>query len=271
MQVVSPPWVRAMSHAARWSVRSGRNPWTAAPAGAARDAGSILGPVTMTNRNSGTALEERLDGLGAGDPDLSSGPELVEALLRKGDRARAVEVDVAFQARARHKGLRWSLARAARSTALLGSDDQLDDLFGRALDLHGEGEGQDAFERARTLMLHGARLRRARRRVDARVPLQEARAVFDALGARRWLEVVTAELEATGLTTRARDVGPVLDLTPRELQIGELLAEGRTTRETAAALFLSPKTVEYHLRHIYTKLDITSRAELRERSAGAGR
>ncbi|EAP97099.1 putative transcriptional regulator [Janibacter sp. HTCC2649] len=213
-----------------------------------------------------TALEQRLDDLGVGDPDLSSGPELVEALLRKGNRARATEVQVAFQARARHKGLPWSLARAARATALLGSDDEIDDLFGLALTLHGDGhgEGDDAFERARTLMLHGARLRRARRRVDARVPLQQARATFDALGARRWSDVVSAELEATGLTARARTAGPVVDLTARELQIAELLAEGRTTRETAAALFLSPKTVEYHLRHIYTKLDITSRAELKD-------
>ncbi|MEO7267768.1 MAG: helix-turn-helix transcriptional regulator [Knoellia sp.] len=81
---------------------------------------------------------------------------------------------------------------------------------------------------------------------------------------------VSAELEATGLAARARDAGPVVALTSRELQIAELLAEGRTTRETAAALFLSPKTVEYHLRHIYTKLDITSRAELREHLVGAG-
>lgn len=208
------------------------------------------------------AVVEQLDQLGVGDPDLSPGPELVEALLRVGDRERAVEIDAVFQSRARLRGRPWSLARAARATALLGSDEELDDLFGAALQLH-EGVG-DAFERARTLMLQGARLRRARRRVDARVPLQEARAVFDVLGARRWSEVVSAELEATGLTTSAREVGPVLELTPRELQIGELLAEGRTTRQAAAALFLSPKTVEYHLRHIYTKLDITSRSELRE-------
>lgn len=212
-----------------------------------------------------TALEQRLDDLGVGDPDLSSGPELVEALLRTGDRVRAIDVDTAFQARARHKGQPWSLARAARATALLGPDEQLDALFAAALELHAVGE--DAFEKARTLMLFGARLRRARRRVDARVPLQEARTVFDELGARRWSEVVSAELEATGLTTRAREAGPVVALTARELQIGGLLAEGRTTREAAAALFLSPKTVEYHLRHIYTKLDITSRTELRDHLA----
>lgn len=212
------------------------------------------------------AVDQLLDRLGVGDPDLSPGPELVEALLRSGDRARAVEVDAVFQPRARLRGRPWSLARAARATALLGPDDQLDDLFGEALRLHDDGE--DAFERARTLMLLGARLRRARRRLDARRALEEARAVFDRLGARRWSDVVTTELEATGLRARARETGPVQALTARELQISELLARGRTTREAAAALFLSPKTVEYHLRHIYTKLDISSRAELREHLEG---
>ena len=210
-----------------------------------------------------TAVAEQLDAFDVGDPDLSPAPELVEALLRAGERERAVEVHEAFLARARRKARPWSLARAARAFALLGDDDELDARFGEALRLH--DEGTDTFERARTLLLLGARLRRARRRVDARGPLEEARGDLERLGARLWADAASAELEATGLRSRARRAGPVLDLTPRELQIAELLAEGRTTREVAAALFLSPKTVEYHLRHVYTKLDITSRAELRER------
>ncbi len=210
-----------------------------------------------------TALARMLDDRGVGDPDLWPGPELVEALLRAGDRPRAVEVADAFRERADHKGQPWSLARAARADALLTGDPELDVAFGEALRLH--DQGPDTFERARTLMLYGARLRRARRRVDARSHLQEARTAFDALGARRWSDVVAAELEATGLRSRSRGAGPVLELTARELQIAELLAEGRTTREAAAALFLSPKTVEYHLRHVYTKLDITSRADLARR------
>ncbi len=119
-------------------------------------------------------------------------------------------------------------------------------------------------------MAYGARLRRARRRVDARVPPRGRRGgPFDALGARRRSDIVAAELEATGLPTPAPATsGPVLGLTPRELQIAQLLVEGRTTREAAAALFLSPKTVEYHLRHVYTKLDISSRAELARRLPG---
>lgn len=209
-----------------------------------------------------TALDGLLEDLGLGDPDLSPGPELVEALMRAGERARAVAVDAAFQARARRRARPWSLARAARSAALLASDDDLDDLFGTALQLH--DEGVDTFERARTLLLYGARLRRARRRSDSRTPLGEARDLFDALGAVRWAAAAASELRATGLRSRAaREPGPSAALTARELQIADLLAEGRTTREAAAALFLSPKTVEYHLRHVYTKLGITSRQELR--------
>ena len=82
-------------------------------------------------------------------------------------------------------------------------------------------------------------------------------------------DLAAAELEATGETVARRGGDERDALTPRELQIALLLAEGRTTRETAAALFLSPKTVEYHLRHVYTKLDIASRAELATRLAGA--
>ena len=210
-----------------------------------------------------TAVEDLLSRLDVGDPDLSPGPELVEALLRAGETDRAAEVHESFLARAQHKGRPWSLARAGRACALLADDDQLDGRFADALRLH--DEGVDTFERARTLMLHGARLRRARRRIDARVPLEQARADFEKLGARRWADIAATELEATGLRARVRQTGPVLDLTARELQIADLLAQGRTTREAAAALFLSPKTVEYHLRHVYTKLDITSRAELRDR------
>ncbi|MFZ0158541.1 MAG: helix-turn-helix transcriptional regulator [Kineosporiaceae bacterium] len=86
--------------------------------------------------------------------------------------------------------------------------------------------------------------------------------IFERLGAHPWADAAAAELEATGESVPRTDVTDLDRLTPREVQIALLLAAGRTTRETAAALFLSPKTVEYHLRHVYTKLGISSRAEL---------
>ena len=118
------------------------------------------------------------------------------------------------------------------------------------------------FEAARTRLLYGARLRRARRRLQAREHLRAALATFDHLGATPWSDITSAELAATGETARRRDPSTRNDLTPRELQIALLLASGSTTREAAAALFLSPKTIEFHLRSVYRKLDINSRDEL---------
>jgi DNA-binding CsgD family transcriptional regulator len=87
--------------------------------------------------------------------------------------------------------------------------------------------------------------------------------MFDHLGAAPWSETARAELAATGETARRRDVTTLNDLTPQELQIALSLTGGRTTKETAAALFLSPKTIEYHLRSVYRKLSVGSRGELK--------
>jgi DNA-binding CsgD family transcriptional regulator len=100
--------------------------------------------------------------------------------------------------------------------------------------------------------------------VLARDQLRAAAATFERLGARRWADRARAELQATGETLRRRDPATLDELTPQELQIALQLAAGKTTRETAAAMFLSPKTVEYHLRHVYQKLGIHSREELRQ-------
>ena len=120
----------------------------------------------------------------------------------------------------------------------------------------------DRFETARTRLAYGERLRRTRRRVLAREQLRNALDTFERLGARLWAERARAELAATGTTLRRRDATAPEALTPQELQIALLLTGGKTTREAAAALFLSPKTVEYHLRHVYEKLGLHSRDEL---------
>ena len=120
----------------------------------------------------------------------------------------------------------------------------------------------DEFERAKTLLAQGSHLRRSRRRADARPPLRQALAIFEVLGAIPAAARATGELRATGENPQPRGASLLAELTPQELQIATMLANGRTTRETAAALFLSPKTVEYHLRHVYTKLDVHSRDAL---------
>jgi DNA-binding CsgD family transcriptional regulator len=111
--------------------------------------------------------------------------------------------------------------------------------------------------------LHGERLRRAKRRADARAPLSAALTVFERLGADPWAERTRAELRATGGPTGSAAPAIATDeLTAQELQIALQVAQGRTNREVAAGLFLSAKTIEYHLGSIYRKLGIRRRGEL---------
>jgi DNA-binding CsgD family transcriptional regulator len=197
------------------------------------------------------------------DVDLMPGPELVEALLRLGEVDAAVPVAVGYQQAAEAKDQPWSRARAARAMGQLGGErGDADTCFTMALEVH--GSTLDRFETARTRLAYGEWLRRAARRVEARTHLRAALEDFEDLGASRWAARAASELEATGETVRRRGASPRSQLTAQELQVSLLLAEGRTTRETAAALFLSPKTVEYHLRKVYTKLGIGSRPELAE-------
>jgi DNA-binding CsgD family transcriptional regulator len=205
-------------------------------------------------------LQSVLDGLGVADPDLSPVPERTDLLIRLGRRDDARQAAARFEAAALAKGQPWAQARAARTAGILGEDDELDRHFLGALELH--AQTLDVFETARTQLAYGVRLRRARRRADARPHLRSALACFEDLRAQRWADLAVHELQATGETTRRQASHGAQTLTPQELQVSLLLAEGRTTREVAAALFLSPKTVEYHLRKVYTKLGIRSRAEL---------
>jgi DNA-binding CsgD family transcriptional regulator len=197
---------------------------------------------------------------GIADPDISPAPELVDVHLRLGRPEDAEAVAAEYRQGARTKGQPWALARSARVDGLLAPEEELDTHFRRALDLH--AQTLDPFEACRTRLAYGSRLRRARRRADAREHLRAAIGGFDELGAGPWADLAQVELAATGETARRRDPSTLGDLTPQEVQIGLLLAEGRTTREAAAALFLSPKTIEYHLRNVYRKLGIRSREEL---------
>jgi len=204
--------------------------------------------------------QKELRRLGINDVDLFPAPEVVEAYLRLGRGAEAAQVAVAFEREAALKGQPWVLARSARIRGQLVADELLDAAFTEAIELH--AATPDAFETARTHLAYGSRLRRVRQRVRSREQLRTAIEIFDRLGAEPWGDFARAELAATGETARRRDPATLNELTPQELQIALLLAERRTTRETGAALFLSPKTVEYHLRSIYRKLGLSSRDEL---------
>lgn len=206
-------------------------------------------------------LAALLDSLQLTDPDLSPAPELTDAMVRLGRRDEAWLVARRFQAAAAAKGQPWALGRAERTIGMLSAD--ADAHFEAALQFH--ERTLDDYETARTRLAYGARLRRARRRVDARPHLHAALETFERLGALRWADLAAIELGATGETIQRRAPSDAQALTPQELQVSLLLAEGKTTREVAAALFLSPKTIEYHLRKVYTKLGIRSRAELATR------
>ncbi len=210
--------------------------------------------------------QELLAELGITDPDLWPAAELVDAYLKLGRVADASRVAEEFATAAQAKGQPWSLARAFRGRGMLAGDGEFTAAFEQAIGCH--ELTPDVFELARTRLAFGERLRRARERVLAREQLRAALEAFEELDARPWAERARTELAATGEKRGPRDGDGVAELTPQELQIALLLAAGRTTREAAAALFLSPKTVEYHLRHVYQRLGIHSREELAARLAG---
>jgi DNA-binding CsgD family transcriptional regulator len=207
------------------------------------------------------ACEAELEGISVQDPDISPAPDIVDALVRLGRLDEARLAASGYQPSADRKGQPFALARAARARALVAGDEAFADEYETALRHH--HDTPDVFERARTQLYYGERLRRSRRRVDAREQLRAALKAFDQLGAAPWAERAMTELQASGETARVRDEGSRQRLTPQELQVALTLAEGATTREAAARLYLSPKTVEYHLRHVYDKLEIRSREELR--------
>ncbi|MEO3823281.1 LuxR family transcriptional regulator [Actinomadura sp. B10D3] len=189
-------------------------------------------------------------------------PDLVEAAVRAGVPERAREAGEWYGTWAAHVGRPWAEAIAARCAALLTPDDP-DALYSRALELH--REGGTPFEQARTELLYGEWLRRSRRRNDARARLHSALEAFDRLGAAPWVERARAELRAAGESlTDGGDGRDVLAgrLTPQELQVVRLAATGLSNREIGAQLFLSPRTVGYHLYKAYPKLGVAGRAEL---------
>jgi DNA-binding CsgD family transcriptional regulator/tetratricopeptide (TPR) repeat protein len=153
----------------------------------------------------------------------------------------------------------WATPVLADCRALTAPAEQADAHFEAAMEAI---DGARPLDRARIHLHYGEHLRRERRRIDARVHLREAFDGFDRLGVEPWAERARRELRATGETARKRDVSPLAELTPQELQVARLVGEGATNKAVAAQLFVSPKTVEYHLRKVFAKLGIASRTEL---------
>jgi len=187
--------------------------------------------------------------------------DLVEAGTRAGQAEQLVGVLGSLEEIAASTEPPLLRAALTCATPLLATDLEAESLFAAALDQDLTGL---PFMRARTLFSLGCWLRKQRRRSDARVPLREAVELFDALGASRWGQRASQELRATVETIGRRTPEARDRLTAQEVQIAELAAEGLTNREIGARLFLSHRTIGSHLYRIFPKLEITSRAQLRD-------
>lgn len=182
--------------------------------------------------------------------------DLVEAYARAGKEDEASGVAARLSASAEANGTPLALAVRERCLGLANSDGTR---FEAALELH--ARSSQPFEHARTQLAYGLWLHRSRRRLDAREQLGAALEIFDRLGAGRWAELARGELRAAGAAARKPDLDAD-DLTAQEVRIARAVASGATNKEVAAELFLSPKTIEFHLSSIYRKLGIRSRTEL---------
>jgi DNA-binding CsgD family transcriptional regulator len=207
-------------------------------------------------------------GPGAGDPliRLNAAPAFAEASVLAGQPDPAAAVVASFADWSAATGSLPNLALLARMRALLAPTQAAGAHFEEALDLHGRTERP--FDCARTELLYGQFLRRRRERRLARDHLRAALDLCERLGARPWADRAHSELRASGETPHRRHPGSVEQLTPQELQVARLVAAGATTKETASRLFLSPRTIDAHLRVIYAKLGITSRSQLRDADLG---
>ncbi len=189
--------------------------------------------------------------------------DLAEALARAQQRDRCGQILNWLEERAQATGLEYPYAAACRARGILATEpEDAQRLFAASLAAL-DKVGPIPFEQARTLLCSGEAMRRDRRAVAARAPLNRAVAIFDGLGAQSWAARARAELAATGLKNRhATRPSKLTELSPQELQVARIAARGQNNLEIAAALFVSRKTVEAHLTRIYRKLGIRSRTQL---------
>jgi ATP/maltotriose-dependent transcriptional regulator MalT len=192
--------------------------------------------------------------------------DAVEAHLRAGHREQASLLTDAFEQSMGPNAPRWAESHLHRCRALLADDDSADKQFHLALS--SADIRTRPFERARTALLHGQWLRRNRLAKQAQPPLRLSAELFDSLGTERWAQRARVELRACGGSAPRPGTQTESDLTGQELQVARLAASGLSNREIGAQLFLSPRTVGYHLHKIFPKLGISSRSQLRHLDLG---
>jgi DNA-binding CsgD family transcriptional regulator len=189
--------------------------------------------------------------------------ELIEAAVRSGQLREAATALERLSDRTRASGTEWALGIEARCRGLVSDDEARYMESTERL-----GRSRAAIELARSRLLYGEWLRRENRRSDARDQLRAAHETFSRIGARAFAERAGRELRATGETVRGITADTRDALTPQELQVACLARDGHTNPEIGAQLFISPRTVEYHLHKVFRKLDVTTRRELRGALAG---
>jgi DNA-binding CsgD family transcriptional regulator/tetratricopeptide (TPR) repeat protein len=186
--------------------------------------------------------------------------ELIEAAVRSGKPEHAVDAFGQLSQATGASGTDWALGVEARSRALLNDGEAAEVLYREAIERL--ARTRIRVELARGHLLYGEWLRRERRRRDAREQLRTAHELFTEFGMEAFAERARVELEATGEHARKRTVETGDDLTPQEAQISRLAADGATNQEIATQLFVSPSTVDYHLRKVFRKLGVKSRTQL---------
>jgi DNA-binding CsgD family transcriptional regulator len=232
-------------------------------------AGLELGLLDLGLGRPAEALERLLAILSSAHPSynplfLYGVPDAVEAAIRVDRQADVAEHLERLGHWSEQSQMPRALALFARCRALI-DEEHAEHHFARAI---GSAAALSPFDQGRTELLCGEWLRRQRRRADARPHLRAALGRFQQLGARPWEARARSELRASGETARRRDPSTRDQLTPQELQIARLVATGQSNPEIAAQLFLSPRTIDYHLRKVFVKLDISSRIELAELPLG---
>jgi DNA-binding CsgD family transcriptional regulator len=195
-------------------------------------------------------------------------PELIEAAVRCGNRDLASQVLDRLAGHTQAGGTDFGLGIQARSRALVSEGRAAEDLYREAIDRLGRTRLRP--ELARAHLLYGEWLRREHRRVDARVQLRAAHDILDPIGMDAFAERARRELAATGERARRRTPDTLTTLTPQEAHIARLAVDGQTNPEIGAQLFISARTVEWHLRKIFVKLGVGSRRELRQALASVG-
>jgi DNA-binding CsgD family transcriptional regulator len=196
-------------------------------------------------------------------PSIWELAELIEAAVRTGQAERATDPLAQFAELARAAGTEWALGTHARAAAMLAEGAKAERLYRESIERLSRIRTPGSQTVARAHLLYGEWLRREHRRVDAREQLRIAHTLLADMGADAFAERARRELQATGETVRKRTVETLDELTPQEAQIARLAADGQTNPEIGAQLFLSPRTVEWHLSKVFGKLGISSRKELR--------